>query len=372
MKSKLSWIPFIPIVFAAVFLRVYQVLFVDSGVDKGFLDSSVISLIFVGSIILLFVLLAILSFTDKKTSPEYQVGKNIFAGIFGILSGVLLLTDVSTIVMNLSASVNVFASVIDAVFTVLGGIMIFIMGLSSLTGKNIAKKVPFLMLFPAVWSCARLIITFLSYTTVSVNAIDMSDLVYMVFTTLFLFNASMLYINLKGKNPVKACFLYGLPAVAIIFSYSGALIASLIHSGQGVDFLTNIRMFEFLALALYMIFFLVELTAGAKEKTIENTAESASPEMPELAIANDMPAHENERQSFANTPSDPETEHAQKIFDEVESAQRKVEDADYVGYYDRKQADKKEKNDTGVSDYASTLDDIDRLILEISSRDSKE
>lgn len=43
MKSKLSWIPFIPIVFAAVFLRVYQVLFVDSGVDKGFLDSGAIS-----------------------------------------------------------------------------------------------------------------------------------------------------------------------------------------------------------------------------------------------------------------------------------------------------------------------------------------
>lgn len=372
MKSKLSWIPFIPIVFAAVFLRVYQVLFVDSGVDKGFLDSNVISLIFVGSIILLFVLLAILNAADKKTSPEYQVGKNIFAGIFAMLSGVLLLTDVSTIVMNLSVSTNVFASVIDAAFTVLGGIMIFIMGLSSLTGKNITKKVPFLMLFPTVWSCARLIITFLSYTTISVNSIDMSDLVYMVFTTLFLFNASMLYINLQGKNPVKACFLYGLPAVAVIFAYAGALISSLVHSGQSVDFLSNIRMFEFLALALYMIFFLVELTAGAKEKTPEQTADAAAPEAPELALETEMPGLDNERQSMMHTPADPETEQAQKIMDEVEAAQRKVEDSDYVGYYDRKKSDKKEKNNAGVSDYASTLDDIDRLILEISSRDSKE
>lgn len=368
MKSKLSWIPFIPIVFAAVFLRVYQVLFVDSGVDKGFLDSGAISLIFVGSIILLFVLLAILNFADKKTSPEYKVGKNIFAGIFGMLSGVLLLTDVAVIVMDLAASTNVFSSVIDAVFTVLGGIMIFIMGLSSLTGKNITKKVPFLMLFPAVWSCARLIVTFLSYTTVSVNAKDMSDLVYMVFTTLFLFNASMLYINLQGKNAVKACFLYGLPAVAVIFAYAGALISSLVHSGQSVDFLSNIRLFEFLALALYMIFFLVELTAGAKEKTPEKMAEAA---VPELALETGAPGQENERQSFINTP-DPETEQAQKIMDELEASQRKVEDTDYIGYYDRKKADKKEKNDVGVSDYASTLDDIDRLILEISSKDSKE
>lgn len=100
-------------------------------------------------------------------------------------------------------------AVINGVFTVLGGVMIFVMGLSSLTGNNLAKKVPFLMLFPTIWSAARLIITFLSYTTISVNAIDMSDLVYMVFTTLFLYNASMLYIGLKSKNPVKACFLYG-------------------------------------------------------------------------------------------------------------------------------------------------------------------
>ena len=367
MKSKLSWIPFIPIVFAAVFLRVYQVLFVDSGVDKGFLDSGAISLIFVGSIILLVILLAVLCAADKKTSPEYRTGRNIFAGVFGMLSGVLLLTDAFMLFKGMAESGNALVAVINGVFTVLGGVMIFVMGLSSLTGNNLAKKVPFLMLFPTIWSAARLIITFLSYTTISVNAIDMSDLVYMVFTTLFLYNASMLYIGLKSKNPVKACFLYGLPAVAVVFAYTGAWVSSVVHSGQPVHFLSNIKIFEYLALALFIIFFLVELTAKAQEKTPEAEMET------EAETAGTLPeTHENLRQSLSETAQDPETLQAQKIMEQVEAAETKEEPVEYVGYYDRKDSDKKEKNSSDLSDYASKLDDIDRLILEISSKDSKD
>lgn len=367
MKSKLSWIPFIPIVFAAVFLRVYQVLFVDSGVDKGFLDSGAISLIFAGSIILLVILLAVLCAADKKTSPEYRTGRNIFAGIFGMLAGVLLLTDAFMLFKGMAESGNALVAVINGIFTVLGGVMIFVMGLTSLTGKSLTKKVPFLMLFPTIWSAARLIITFLSYTTISVNAKDMSDLVYMVFTTLFLYNASMVYIGLKSKNPVKACFLYGLPAVAVVFAYTGAWASSTVHSGQSVYFLSNIKIFEYLALALFIIFFLVELTAKAQEKAPEAEAEAPAETtgiLPE--------PHENLRQSLSETAQDPETLQAQKIMEQVEAADKKEEPVEYVGYYDRKNSDKKEKSSSDLSDYASKLDDIDRLILEISSNDSKD
>lgn len=369
MKSKLSWIPFIPIVFAAVFLRVYQVLFVDSGVDKGFLDSGVISLIFVGSIILLVILLAVLCAADKKTSPEYRTGRNIFAGIFGMLAGVLLLTDAFMLFKGIGESGNALVAVINGIFTVLGGVMIFVMGLSSLTGKNLAKKVPFLMLFPTIWSAARLIITFLSYTTISVNAIDMSDLVYMVFTTLFLYNASMVYIGLKSKNPVKACFLYGLPAAAVVFAYTAAWASSTIHSGQSVYFLSNIKIFEYVALALFIIFFLVELTARAQEKAPEAESETET----SAETLDVLPeTHENLRQSLGAAAQDLETLQAQKIMEQVEAAEKKEEPVEYVGYYNRKDSDKKEKNNSDLSDYASKLDDIDRLILEISSKDSKD
>lgn len=369
MKSKLSWIPFIPIVFAAVFLRVYQVLFVDSGVDKGFLNSGAISLIFVGSIILLVILLAVLCAADKKTSPVYRTGRNVFAGIFAMLSGVLLLTDAFMLFKGMADSGNALSAFINGVFTVLGGVMIFVMGLSSLTGKNLTKKVQFLMLLPAIWSAARLIITFLSYTTISVNAKDMSDLVYMVFTTLFLFNASMVYIGLKSKNPVKACFLYGLPAVVVVFAYTGAWVSSTIHNGQPVHFFSNIEMFEYLALALYIIFFLVELTARAEEKASLVEAETG-----ETAVeAGVLPeTHENQRESLIHTPQDPETLKAQRIMEKVEAAEKKEETLDYSGYCDSKDFDNKEQDSSDLSDYASKLDDIDRLILEISSKDSKE
>lgn len=371
MKSKLSWIPFIPVVFAAVFLRIYQVLFIDSGVDKGFLDSGLVSIIFVGSIVALFVILAIFCFADKKTAPEYDIGRNIFAGFFAILTGALLLTDAVLLVMQMiSAGLFDWISGIDVLLSLAGGAMIFVMGISSLTGYNRAKHMPFLMLLPTVWCCGRLVLTFASYTAISPAAKDMSDLVYMVFATLFLFNVSMVYIKLKGKNPVKACFLYGLPAVVVIFAYAGALFASLIQSGQGVDFFANIRVFEFLSFALYILFFLLELTAGAKGKQKEDAlaVDTAPQKEQQLHVS-----HENARQSLkSGQAADPETARAEAIMAKVEEADRKKNDlVDYVGYYNRDVQDQTKKDD-GLSDYASKLDDIDRLILELSENDHKE
>ena len=370
MKSKLSWIPFIPVVFAAVFLRIYQVLFIDSGVDKGFLDSGLVSIIFVGSIVALFVILAIFCFADKKTAPEYDIGRNIFAGFFAILTGALLLTDaVLLVIQMINAGIFDWLSGIDALLSLAGGAMIIVMGISSLTGYNRAKNMPFLMLLPTIWCCGRLVLTFASYTAISPAAKDMSDLVYMVFTTLSLFNVSMVYIKLKGKNPVKACFLYGLPAVVVIFAYAGALFASLIQSGQGVDFFANIRVFEFLSFALYILFFLIELTAGGKEKQKEDDlAVDTVPQEAQLPVG-----HENTRQSLTSgQAADPETARAEAIMSQVEAADRKENNpVDYVGYYNRGAQDQTKKDD-GFSDYASKLDDIDRLILELSENDHKE
>ena len=62
----------------------------------------------------------------------------------------------------------------------------------------------------------------------------------------------------------------------------------------------------------------------------------------------------------------------EKIMEEVEAAEKKDEPIDYVGYCDRKDFDEKEKDNSDLFDYASKLDDIDRLIMEISSKDSEE
>lgn len=69
------------------------------------------------------ILLAVLCAADKNV-PEYRTGRNIFAGVFGMLSGVLLLTDAFMLFKGMAESGNALVAVINGVFTVLGGVMI--------------------------------------------------------------------------------------------------------------------------------------------------------------------------------------------------------------------------------------------------------
>ena len=60
MKIKLSWIPFIPVAVLSVVLRVYQLLFVENGVDTGFLSSGMMWVVYTCMVaVLFFVLLQI-------------------------------------------------------------------------------------------------------------------------------------------------------------------------------------------------------------------------------------------------------------------------------------------------------------------------
>lgn len=379
MKIKLSWIPFIPLVFGVVLLRIYQVLFVESNIDTTLMDANTMTLIYGGGIALLLILVGILSLTDKKTSPVYMVNKNFLGGVFAIVAGAIISFD--AVLMFLSCyngGIVDITKVINAVFSILGAVAFIFMGLVSVTGKNFLKKMPAFMLIPAIWSCARLIITFMSYTTIAVASKDVTDLIYMVFTTLFLFNASMVYIGLQGKNPVKACFIYGMPAIASILAYNGALITKQISSGGTFDVMANLQCFEYLALALFMVFFLLELTSRAKEKEeVQQTAEATVPTVEELEAKqqNDVPKQEpivtaNSDIEFSETVMDS----LQDKKEEISSADalaneilgKASADTEYIGYYDRKQ---KEKEDSlsNTKSYGDRMDDIDKLILEISS-----
>ena len=69
MKFKLSWIPFIPIAILSVILRLYQKLFIDQGIDTGFISTGTAWVIYTCMVAVLFVLLLIFCGVDRKTSP---------------------------------------------------------------------------------------------------------------------------------------------------------------------------------------------------------------------------------------------------------------------------------------------------------------
>ncbi|MGN0551302.1 MAG: hypothetical protein ACI4I4_05595 [Acutalibacteraceae bacterium] len=387
MKIKLSWLFFIPLFIATVLLRVYQVLFIDNGILKGFFDGGLVSIAFVGAILLMFVILIALCIADKKTSGVYRFHRNIPAGIFAVLTGIAVIADLAVRGMsvfglgigaeNLGSaffvsefSVNLVTNVlniIDLIASIFGGIAFIFIGAASLSGKRLTYKRRGLMLAPVLWVCMRMVITFASYTHVAVNAQDMSDLIFLVFATLFTFNLCLIFSNTKGKNPVKACFLYGMPAIALAFAYCAARIVAIISSGAQFDVLANICVPEYICFALFMLFFIAELSGKATAKTDDEKSEKKSEdktyEAPER-LEKKSTIGENKRENLSEARvrvKDQYLAQADEIVERVEHGN--AEDEDYVFASGGEQQEKETPGTYGVN-----LDDIDRLILEISSR----
>lgn len=264
VKLKLMWLPFIPLLVAGVLLRVYQALFDPKGADVGLVHGGAITLGFAAIVIAVFVITGIISYTDKKTSALYEIKRNPPAGIFVIVAGALMFAD-SAISFTSGSDI---LSIIDAIVTVVGAVALILMGISSVGRSNKTKSAAGLMLVPALWGIVRTFLTFVSDTTVASESRDMMDIVFMIFGTFFLFNCGMVYINVKGKNAVKGCFVYGMPLILVSFAYTISHTIYQIKTGT-FDFVADIRTFEFFAIALFALFFLIELTANATQRSKE-------------------------------------------------------------------------------------------------------
>ncbi|HHZ05321.1 MAG TPA: hypothetical protein GX401_00805 [Clostridiales bacterium] len=301
MKIKYSWIPFIPVAFLSVFLRVYQVMFVENGVDSHFLSGNSIWTIYTGLVVALFIFLILFNATDKVTSPTYKIGKNFFAGLFSIVTGLLLFYGSVVEVMKVTnGGVVTVASVLDAILAVFAGVMFIVMGVSCVTGQNKTTNIKAMLLLPTVWCCVRLFSTFMAYTTQAVHSIDMTNLFSMAFSVLFIFNASMIFAGIRGKNPVKACFLYGLPAITVTLVYSAVSIVSQVNAGNGFDIAANIGTLQFLAIAMFMLFFLIELTSKALPQAAKAVKASAVTEAAAAVSTSADEAESEVQQDTAN------------------------------------------------------------------------
>ena len=99
MKIKLSLIPFIPVTIATVVIKIMSLFGLDeSGMFLG-LNKMGLNYTVIGLTLGLFLVCVLINLFDRKTAPVYPVKKNFIAGIFSILSGLLVLgTSLSNVV----------------------------------------------------------------------------------------------------------------------------------------------------------------------------------------------------------------------------------------------------------------------------------
>jgi hypothetical protein len=216
-----------------------------------------------------------------------------------------------------------------------------------------------------------MVLSFVQFTTISIRLADVSSLICYMFATLFFFNYAVVLALIKSKNALKSCFVYGFPAVAAMIPYG---VYHLVFHFDTEQVLNNAQPLEMLLLGLYILFILIEMTRHVRDK--DSVTLVKEEEAPVVNIA-----EEKVEGFIASNTSEDEND---SIEETSQLENRDTEDYLYLDTQERNDVENEDtKNDvenylTEVQevpeeddrpkDYESRLDDIDKLILDISSK----
>lgn len=261
MKTKYSVIPFIPAFIAMLFYKLMGLLAVDgNGLFMG-MNSMQITYTVIGISVALFVVCVIINLFDRKTAPVYPLKKNFTAGLFAVISGVAIMASsimnaVTAYTSNV-AQENLILSIVSAAISVPAGLAMLLISRLHFTGKSTVAVLSIFNIFPSVWACSRIVAEFLQATKTSLAAKDVTLLFCYVYIALFLFSSSMVVSRIRGRNPVKGMFIYGLPMAALSITYGVFEIARMTREVFDRDAIFNAL--ALVALGLYALFFIFEV-----------------------------------------------------------------------------------------------------------------
>lgn len=354
MKTKYSVIPFIPAVIAAVGLKIMSMFAVDGNGLLFGMNKSGINYFIIGITLGLFAVCVIINIFDRKTAPVYPVKKNFVAGAFAVLSGIAIVGSSFLTLINTTPgnTDNYLLCIIVALFSIPAAIAMIMISKVHFSGKSTVSNASMFFVFPALWGCCELVSEFLAATKVSISASDMTPLFCYIFITLYLFSSSMVVSRVKGRNPVKACFIYGMPAAAVSLAYGvGAVLTSSVEN-TGISALVNGLMF--IIIGIYIISFSVEMFAGCLTKaeveiidslpedddTYENSYISSGG-YDELVVSDkkedDVPASDDSYEAAAQGLSDFVMGYDEETYDDATIQNENMNDGLVLGYGDEPQ-----------------------------------
>ena len=300
MKVKYSVFPFVPAFIAMMFLKLMSLFGLDG--NGLFLGMNVMNITYtvIGISIGLFIVSIILNIFDRKTAPVYPVKRNVAAGALSLLSGAAIIAAsaarFSAALSNSIDSEYYMMIIICAIFSLPAGIALMLISKVHFQGKSIVSNISMLFVFPALWGCAELVSEFLMATKASIYSRDLTSMFCYIFMTLYLFSNSMIVSRIKGRNPVKSCFIYGLPAVAVNITFGVYEILRLTR--EGYEYSALLAAVQFIILGLYTASFIAEMFMNsytkdefevvdglpADDKTVKQIKEKKKPTKEEKAV----------------------------------------------------------------------------------------
>ena len=372
MKSKLSWIPFVPLALLGCFLKIGQGLLPEGSILG--LSNLALEYLYLGCVALIFVFAVIFTAVDKKIAAYYLPRRNIFAGIVGLVLALLLAADgANELFRNFSSGKVDVLGVVGAVLALLSAIVFIVLGLNYVFRRKEGKQFSLLNVIPALYFGIEMILSFVSFTTISIRLADVSRLICYVFATMFFFNYALMLSLTKAKRAVKNCFVFGLPAVAVMLPYGAYHLAFSFNSESIMD---NVRPLELLMLGLFVLCVLIEISVHVKS---EEELEFVTDDIPEIDISKEKVEGfiaSNQGEDDNDTEQEQDTsvlesrdtedflyqEQNREDEEEEDSEEKKAEAANFLTEVYEDDEDDRPK------DYESRLDEIDKLILEINNQ----
>ena len=208
MKLKYLWIAFAVFLLITIPFRVYQVVALIDPKTNFYVKGTEFTLGLLIGLLALYTIGVLVLTAWRKDTVRHTVHKNVPAGIFAAVAGLLMLTESASELVSAvtNEGQRVEASVLSAT-ALLAAIAFVIMAISSFVGRNLFERVPLLALLTTLWGCARLVITFLGYTNIASDSSSMFDMVGIIFALLFLFTQAKLFANVDSKNTSKRLFI---------------------------------------------------------------------------------------------------------------------------------------------------------------------
>lgn len=373
MKTKLSWIPFVPLFLAAGFLKLAQG-FMPDGSILG-LSALQLDYCYIGACVLIFLFTILFVLLDKKIAQYYLPHKNFPAGLTGILLSLLLAADGGFTVFQVFSSGKISVlEILGAVLSLLSAVVFIVLGLNHSFRYKEGKNFSLFNVIPAILCGVRMILSFVQFTTISIRLADVSSLICYIFATLFFFNYAVVLSLIKSKNALKSCFIFGLPAVAALIPYGVYHLAFRFDSEL---ILKNAQPFEMLLIGLYILFVLIEMTVfvrGKEEVTLIEEEEApvvnVAEEKVEGFIASNTGEDENDSSDDTSYLENRDTDDFlyQDTRGSGDDPEENDETKNDVENYLTEIQDDSEEEDDRPKNYEERLDEIDKLILDITSK----
>lgn len=388
MTSKFSWIAFVPFTIAAVFFKLAQFVLPDGSILG--LNDAALDYLTIGCAGVVFVAALILCMADRKISQYYQPHRNIPAGIIGLILALVCAADGANRIYLILSSGKIDAlDIIEAILLLLASIVFIVYGLTHSFVNRDSKNFALFNVMPALLCAIRLVRCFVGFTTISIRTADVTLLFCYVFATMFFFNLAVTISLTEAKHAVKSCFIFGFPAVTMLLAYG---IHGMATSFNTSDLFANATMIELLLMGLYVLCFLIELSIFIKDRdhvTVKSGDEAPEPvDEGNITDANYVVTDKDDKE-----PLKPEDSYSylrtQDIADylvettepQANDAYEKVDRSDMNDYITEESRDYMKETPVievqeetvserrAESDYSSRLDEIDRLILELSKED---